>query len=422
MNTSIYKLQKVPVSGNVVRYLIVFLDERNLLTNYSVANKYIELFKGHKRRKSYNGEDYIRDIIAFLNYLGSKGINPEDYLSEITIDDANEFMSVFCSRVGKDGEPIKTGSRVRMQRNIARFLINIRDSGINEALKGHYIRNRDNGQCEIMLIKTDSKSEKETERYCPKYFVDSFLAWAHVLKLNCWIAAVFCYLAGLRPSEACNLTHPDSIYGGNVKCTYINDKIAGMEIDLEKEAWERPLRSDGIPVGDIKRPRPQIVLPQNVDVLHAAYQEYLFRTASMPREEYGPLIIQQRKSKIYQAHMAYRYINYYQDFKMICENYVWPELIAMGGEPEYYARKMMESKYGMHMFRHGFSSKLAAETEEWKKVMEARGDSPNNPDTAAMYVIKGGGMQRIVDDASEELAKDIKKKGDSDLPPLPRSI
>lgn len=116
--------------------------------------------------------------------------------------------------------------------------------------------------------------------------------------------------------------------------------------------------------------------------------------------------------------MAYTYQNFYQDFKQICEKYVFPELEEMGGEPAVFVTEYRRNHYGPHMFRHGTTSELAAEGVPWFTLQEARGDSENNPETAAMYALKGGALKDITNEAAEMVKKqmDLKDFG------LPRNL
>ncbi len=400
------------------RRLIIREEDGDETTRtYSIANKYLGIFLPGNHQYHYTGDSYVRDVASFLDYLDQKGIDVENFFDKVSIDDANDYMLDYCETLLPDGDYPGSTARIRKRKSLGTFLINIRNSGINPNLLGHFIYsstghqkyngNREKIESEIIMVKEADENMYKVNRYCPSFFVDSFMKWAKITKPNAWIAANFEYYGGIRPAEACNLRHPNSEWGGNIECIIQHERIIGMNIDLTRQSWECPLRSDGIPVGYIKRLRNQFVLPDYLEPLYEAYYEYLNLTENCRRESYGPLIIQKRKSSTKNVHMAYRYENYLQDFQIICEKYVFPELKAMGGEKEAFVLGMKKGFMGPHMFRHGFTCRLVEAGYPWNIIQVARGDSPNNPDTAALYTIKGGALQTIAGKVDNVITRKI---------------
>ena len=422
--------------GIIERYLIIRKNEDDIIPYYSVANKYLRIFSKNNRNYAYSGNEYVRDVANFLNFLEETGHDPENYLSEVTIDDADEYMLLYCNTLLPSGNYPGDSARNRIRCSISKFLENIRDSGINENLKGHFIRRQISSsekrgtEYEIQMSKGEKGPVYRVERECPDFFVDLFLKKAKLYKPNCWITASIQYYSGLRPSEVLNIRHESSIYGSNFSIVRNSDyQLCGVAIDLRLPSYQIPLRSDK-KRDNIKRLRFQTIPPKHLKPLWNAYLTYQRMTINSVREEYGPLILQKRRSQSAVptgAHLAYNYRNYHDDFKKICEKYVFPELLKLGGKEAMYAKKMMNSSYGPHMFRHSFSGNLVKEGAEWNEIQEYRGDSPNNPNTAAMYILKGGGVQSVVDDNSVILYKmmgneEILKNGGIEIKDIPRSL
>ena len=422
-----YKIEKKQIrdiNGKTLERQLIFHETENDLNfqkngKYSLANCYLGLYKGGNRSMSNPQYQYVLDIAAFCDYLEKKGIDVENYFNEIKIDDANEYMMDYCNTLLSNMDYPGQEARNRKRRSIARFLINIRDEGKNPYLKGHYIyrseakehgSKRKSVESELLIIKIGDQNILRVERECPDFFVDCFLSFAKKHKPNCWIAAIFCYLAGLRPSEACNLRHPNSEYGSNIRCVFDKGRLIGFRIDLTKPSWQRPLRGDNVSVGNIKRLRKVLVLPDHMDELNEDYEDYLLFTTDFKRETYGPLIVQKRRSGREKSHMAYRYRNFVDDFHYICERYVFPELIERGGKYEAFAKGLEDKKYGPHMFRFAFTGRIVEAGEPWPVVMAGRGDSPSCPETAVMYTYKSGIIKKAAEIADDDVKNQIYKQ------------
>ncbi len=436
-----YTQKKIKVKtkkGIVERYLIIRKDENDVIPYYSVANKFLRIFSKNKRADAYSGKAYVSDIAKFLNFLEEKGHDSEKYLSEVTIDDADEYMLLYCNTLLPSGFYPGNSARIRIRCNISRFLENIRESGINENLQSHFIKRKifGKGNCrekteyEIQMAFEEKGQVYRVERKCPDFFVNIFLEKAKLYKPNCWVAACFQYYGGFRPSEVCNLRHESSIYGSNFTIVRNADyQLCGIVVDLSNPSNLFQLRSDG-KNSNIKRLRFQSIYPPFLKPLWNAYLSYQKLTVNWVREEKGPFIVQKRRSKIAVpsgAHVGYCYRNYRDDFKIICEKYVFPELIKNGGREAMYAKKMMNSSYGPHMLRHFFTEELVNKGASWIEIQEYRGDSPSNPNTAAMYILKGGGVQSVVDDNSTILYKmmgstEIGEMNKIEIKNIPRSL
>ncbi len=423
-----YKAQKIKLDNQLNKWLIKRCEKDSLFYTYSLANKYLKTNKRRKRTRSYSGADYVRDVASFLDYLEENvGKDPEKYLSKITIDDANEFLLYFCHTLNQDGNYPGDIARIRKRNSIGRFLENLQDAGINSNLQNYYEKDEktkrlvSNIQNELIIEMTRSKPEKPLLRACPEYFIDSFLKYSKRYKPNCWVAANFSGVTGLRPAEVLNLRHPCSEYGTNIDITRQEGIIVAISIDIRKEEWERPLSSNNTPVGRIKRPRLVGVYPKYLKSFEDAYDTYLKMTQFYEREKQGPLIVQKRVTHKTEKHMAYNYQNYYMDFKEVCQKYVIPELLEMGGEPEYYAKQLSNSRYGPHMFRHAFSCRLADEGAAWNIIQFYRGDK--TPDTAAGYLLNGGAFDSCILCNATFIEEKMKEKGkEFGLPALPRSL
>ena len=402
------------------------------LVRFSVANQYLKIRESGNTGLTYSARDYVFAVIRFLNYcmeqLGLEDL--ENDLPNITFQMAQDYITDYCRKPKtNNGEYRGKQARLNEVKLITRYLINIKSINPNLAECWLKEKNDDTGKTKYQIkpILTSSVPSKEVNRDCEDWFAQLFLDYAYKEDIRVWFIALIQYYTGLRPSEVLNLRHPNSIYGPSIIYSVdLSGNIMDVGIDLSKEAWERPLRDDGVINGRVKKPRNAIISYKSHEIIIDAYLLILGLTRDKERQDYGPLIINNYKNKKTGKHMAYTYDSYRIAFHKIVENYVFPKLREQGGKYEAYVNRFAGKDYGPHMFRHGFSCRFVEEgSEDWATLMALRGDK--SPESAVTYVVKGGAFkhitQRLANLTGEEMLGD-KKNGrkNGDIGTLPFNL
>ena len=390
--------------------LIINTSEDKVFPYFSIANRFMMSRTRIIRLSSSNDSD-MDVIIRFLNYLYEEhGLYFEDDYENVTVELAQRFITNYMFTLSEEGDYPSNNARKFVRSKITMFLMNMKESRLCSQLNENYLCRVNpvskRNEYELSIFLNDSKVSNPVMRYCPDFFVDECIKQARLHDMDTFITIVLQVDAGLRPSEACNVRCLESSYGPGYAIRSDPTGIINSEmtIDLSKEAICRPLRSDHVSVGSIKKPRTVRVLTENIDHLTDAIYEYQKYTADRKREDYGPLIVSRYVKNGY--NMAQTYDGYRKTFKRLVEKYVIPSLIECGGVKREFAYRLQESKYGPHFFREYFTCKMVENGYNWRDIMEARGDK--SPDSAIIYLIKGKGFRNQIDKTNRELAELIK--------------
>ena len=209
--------------------------------------------------------------------------------------------------------------------------------------------------------------------------------------------------AGLRPSEACNVSQY------NLIITRVNGRFSKVEIDL---LAERVLRADMMRVGGIKKERIQKVYPRFLAQFQECYNihmEYL-KTRKFD-ETYAPMSVDRGGN-------AYTYKAYRVRFQKLIECII-PTLLASEDEEVVEYGMLLngqKEKISPHIFRHWFSARLALCGEDVAGLQFWRGDK--NPNSCLVYLADKGDINRQLErvangmyDFNMELAKKTKQQG-----------
>lgn len=395
----------------IERYLIVRQNENEIMPYISIVNKYYDPHYGKIRRYEYAGKEVCSKIARFCDFLlNEKGLDPECDLGKITYEHAQEFLFFYGThpKINSNEEP-GTVSQINARNAITLFLESLKNSGINHNFASHYLRKKEGGYrggmlYELAIYSTKSPPKYKVIRDSPKFFIDKLLEAASWYDLDLFMLMSLQIYAGLRPSEAVNVRMTSSCYGPGIIFEYaFNGAINSICIDLSKAAINRPMRSDLIHVGYIKKPREVNVYPGYVNALFDIYTRYIAHSCNRNRESMMPLVTNSTTKKGF--NMAFTYDNYRKRFKSLCENYVFPSLINDGGERRIYAEKLMQSKYGPHMLREYFTCRLFEAHVPWSQIMELRGDS--DPNTVVLYLLQGGALKKLTCDIAANMGEEI---------------
>ncbi len=218
-----------------------------------------------------------------------------------------------------------------------------------------------------------TKHREQVLRYCPDYFIESFLKWAQVKSLNCYLTTIILGGTGLRPREFFDQQCPGSEYWTNIEIIRQDGVIVAVEIDIRKTEGERPLRSNDTTAGRLILVG---VYQKYLDDFEKAYMEYLNRAKSFGGDEKRLILVNEKDNKKNSKHRPYTYREYCNDFKKICKLYVIPELREMGGEAAYYAKCLSEMKYGPYIIRNTLQAFPEMEPA-WVIPQQMKGDSPD---------------------------------------------
>lgn len=197
--------------------------------------------------------------------------------------------------------------------------------------------------------------------------------------------------AGLRPSEACNVRRVDSKLGPGIMFDIVNGDVVGVTIDLKQE---RPLRSDLVNVGGIKKPRYQKVYPAFLDAFMECYNMYMKYIKGRPYEEdYGALTTTS-------TGMAYTYDAYSKEFKNAVNDAIPAMLASDDPETVNYGHLLQQYSISPHILRHWYSVKLALYGETVAGLMNWRGDK--SPESALTYLMNKSELEKQLAEVNRE--------------------
>lgn len=198
-----------------------------------------------------------------------------------------------------------------------------------------------------------------------------------------------CAFAGLRPSEACNVRRPDSPLGPGIRFKMSNGEITDVDIDLTNKTR---LRSDSVDVGGIKKLRIQRVYPGFLKVFLQCYELYMQWIAGRPYETaYGPLTVNQSGKALTYPAFATR-------FKAVIEDAVHILETSEDYEQAMYAHSLKDSRFGMHVFRHFYSTRIALDGATITQLMYWRGDK--SPESSQVYLQNKGDLEKQLESVS----------------------
>lgn len=380
----------------IQRQFIVLYDADQIIIGFTDFHKYIHSSrKRGARHISDDGNNRFRFVASFLNYIFFE--NSEKYhiksITKITRNMIQDFFLDFG---------LKDDGRKRTKGTVDRCAVSIIDF-LSEVIKQHpkscsmklsdftsnEIYRTKRGYTKTRLVPSfDVYYEnrgKPIFRDMPNSVFDYFLSYAAERYQDIFFLIVLSSFAGLRPSEACNVSEY------NMNMNFVMGSLQNVEIDL---LAERPMRLDLKKVGLIKKERKQKVYPKFLEAFLWSYNLHMEYLKNKKRENrYLPLSVNQ-------SGKAYTYPAYYARFKKLVSE-ITPILLK-SDDPEVveYGLALQENNISPHIFRHWFSVRLTLYGEDVAGLQYWRGDK--NPESALVYLQNKG-----------ELEKQLRQVGDA---------
>ena len=207
--------------------------------------------------------------------------------------------------------------------------------------------------------------------------------------------------AGLRAGEALNVRREDSPLGAGIVFTRTAGNVRDVRIDLRRVLV---LRSDGMAVGRIKKPRIQHVYPAFLGAFCTAYDLHMkYINGRQYEEAYAPVMIN-RNGK------ALAYDSYRKKFGELVDRHFRPVLLG-SSDPELriYGQLLCEHHLTLHSLRHWFTVQLVLRGENIAGIQYWRGDT--SPQSAFEYLQNKGDLVRELRTADERLTKILMAAG-----------
>lgn len=209
---------------------------------------------------------------------------------------------------------------------------------------------------------------------------------------NILMLAALGAFAGLRPSEACNVRRIDSKMGPGIVFKHVDGEVIGVDIDLR---YERPLRSDLVNVGGIKKHRIQKVYPAFLEAFMSCYNLYMDFIKDRPyEEEYGPLTTANNGK-------AYTYYAYRIEFQNAVNDCIPAMLASHDHKTVNFGFLLLENNISPHILRHWFTVKLLLYGEDEAGLMNWRGDK--SVTSAHQYLMNKGELVREFEHINGEI-------------------
>ncbi len=388
------------IYGDVVRFtrLHQFADSSAAKTFVSITS---------------TGKERLYHVCSMLNYIIIEQYKQFeiDSILEIDKDTLNSFFQSYAA------EPDSSGS-TRAQVTVEKCISN--NIEFFRKLKQHYgtklkINTDDLYTEQVLLGKNRRKIVKrvpkfkvrgivkpiETFRELPTKAFKILLPLAFRYAPDIAFALCLQAFAGLRAGEALNVRQENSPLGAGIVLTRLGSFISKIEIDLTKE---RQLRSDGINVGGIKKPRVQCVYPPFIQAFSAAYEKHKSWLRNHRFEaNYSPIFINNKG-------LAMTYKDYAYRFKQLVEHHFRTELLtAEDEELRIYGQLLYENNLGLHALRHWFSVQLVLHGEDISQVQFWRGDK--SPESAFTYLQNKGDLVRELETSSAFLTEILMREG-----------
>ena len=392
----------------ITRCFITIRDWNKNIIAFTDFHKYIQVGKLRKSSKATStGEARYYAVCKFLNYAFFQSKYKPHTLNDITA----EMISDYLNDYGLARLPGDTEQRKQSTVDVAiSAIIDFFDTYIQEASKKRINTKLKRSELYKKEQRFSKKEHKFVQVTVPAFKVSvlpketeifrDIFEGAYAILMNTIIEkdrdllmlAALSSFAGLRPSEACNVFREDSPLGEGLKFLEYNGKVDDVIIDL---SYERPLRSDAVSVGDIKKERKQRVYPAFLSAFMECYDMYMkHMTGREYEKDYAPLTINKQGK-------AMTYDGYYSRFKTVVK--AAKERMLQDSDPKVVAfgKQLGYRNLGPHIFRHWFSVKLTLFGEDTAGLMYWRGDA--SPQSAMTYINNKSELVKQLEDVTSEI-------------------
>lgn len=403
MRFAVYKHRLVYDGDRLIeKQFIVLKDEEGNITGWTEFHKYADrkglrnLYGGH------NNKCY--DIVKLLNYVffGKYHIRK---LTELTTEMVIDFFRDYgLCRLPDDSKTI-TRSKATVERcinHVYEFLKNVEKDYPACRFRPERLFKKESVYTPSRKRKTERtvpdftvyyrQSENKIFRDIPEGAFQIIMSRIATSHRNILMLAALSAFAGLRPSEACNVRRPDSALGPGLLFDITDGEVTNVTIDLTAE---KPLRSDLVSVGSIKKERRQKVYPAFLGVFMDCYNMYMKHLEGKPYEKaYGALTNTS-------GGKAYTYAAYRSAFKKAVEESIPEMLDSDDPQTVNYGMLLLEHGISPHILRHFFSVKLTLYGEDVAGLMNWRGDS--SPESALTYLENKSDLEKQYRTVSENI-------------------
>ena len=376
----VYKFAYEKDGNLITRQLICFKNNNELI--FTDFHKYIGK-SGYKNITS-DGNSQFYFIVQLLNYvfIEDKIVN----LKSLKVSNIKNFIKAYCDK-NIDELTVRrcVATIIQFCKNLIKNDVGVsfKESDIFEE-RERIINGRIKKRCEPAFdVVYTEKIKEPLVRDIPVEAFQILIAYFYYRHPELLMLVAAGAFAGLRPSEACNLTKGTVYYSEDL-----------IQIDLRRE---RNIRSDNVSVGKIKRERIQIVPPE-----FAGY----FNTCWTRVDEYrddnnitcNAYSLNSRGKPI--TYQTYRY-----EFQKIIKTELVPIFLSSDNvEVATFGNILMDRKLGMHAFRHFYTVQLALSRKnkpvDQSYIMTMRGDKSN--ESALIYLQNKGDIIRQIKSINEK--------------------
>lgn len=241
---------------------------------------------------------------------------------------------------------------------------------------------------------------RKLNRDMPGIIIPLFIRIAEVHDPEMVLAIVLSSYMGFREGEICNVRQDYSIFGQGFYFTREEGEVTSIQVNLLKEY---PLRSDGIPVGSIKRKRTASAFGAFVPVIAFYYQRHMELIKDKPCEDSKPMFFCRYKSGKTGVYMAMTVDDYRKRINRLFEKVLDYCKYSDNLELQAFRDKMISMQYtwGAHAFRHWFTVRLIQYGVSVAQLQELRGD--NSEKSAQDYLKEKGELYKEFRHKNDEL-------------------
>lgn len=396
-----YNHQLVVAGGRIVTRTLIVLKSGGIPMMFTTYDRFVGKSGNALMSLESNNAQSVTFVCRFLNFCFF-----EDYHIKKLTDINSNMIITFLQKYGactlNGDENVKGRSKNTVGRcvNIViDFIRKIEDEGYKTKVDWHKIY-QTTRRANARTRKVEKVERLAFEIRCKEYLNPIFRditedAFQIIMSVvldrhqNIMMLVALGAFAGLRPSEACNVRREE--YGG-IKFEWEGTKIRNITIDISTEL---NLRSDGVPVGGIKKHREQKVYPNFINVFSEIYNEYMdFIEGRKYETDYGPLTTNNNG-------MAITYNAYLYEFKKVVEEARKLMLLSNNPRTQSYGQMLFTHSLSPHIFRHFFTMKLVQYGETVPTIMFYRGDK--NPNSATTYIQNKSELIKQLNDVEDEV-------------------
>lgn len=413
-----YNYRFVTEGGERYEITFIAITYNNIVMRLTDYHKYVGI-KRNSKHVYKNHADEVRRVCNFLTYVmfdKSYKYNVKS-IKEIPFVAVEDYLMEYSKIKNRFNQYVSKQSSEKERCAICIFMSNIHRN--HEDKEGHYYARKvmtHNNQDKLKIYKKSTSIwEYEIEaiyrgensynliRDIPNEALKILLKKIKLYEPELYLAVVLQLTAGLREGEVVNCRRHDSKYYGGIKKKTEYGKFTVFEIDLKKEY---KLRSDGTPIGKIKKERIQKVYPIFLEIVQDAYERHLELITKDMVEEEGPLFVNNYRDSKTGKKMALSVRSYTNRIKKVLYEYAIPEMMRSDDVGvRTFAKLVDENSFGLHAFRHWYTVQLLLNDEDLTGIAFWRGD--NSLQSAQTYMVNKGELMNRYKKSNNIIAEQI---------------